>query len=121
MARVLVVDDNQDAAELIAEVLGTLGHDAEVALDGPTALRAADALRPEVALIDLGLPGMDGLELARRLRAEPALAGARLIAVTGFSAERDRDDTRAAGFDAHLVKPVRIEDLVREIAAAGAR
>jgi CheY-like chemotaxis protein len=121
MAMVLVVDDNQDAAELIAEVLAELGHTAEVALDGEVALGRALALRPDVALIDLGLPGIDGLEVARRLRAVPALAAIRLIAVTGFSGDRDRDLTRDAGFDAHLVKPVHLEDLVREIAAAGAR
>jgi signal transduction histidine kinase/CheY-like chemotaxis protein len=107
--RILVVDDNRDAAELLAELLREKGHTAEVALDGPTALDLAQHFHPDVAVLDLGLPVMDGYELARRLRERsPAL---RLIALTGYGQRSDRERTRAAGFDAHLVKPVAIDVL----------
>lgn len=121
MARVLVVDDNQDAAELIAEALTDLGHTAEVAPDGEQALTMTATFAPEVALIDLGLPGISGLELARRLRSMPALGATYLIALTGYSGDRDRAATRDAGFDEHLVKPVRVLDLAARIAAIAAR
>jgi CheY-like chemotaxis protein len=115
---VLVVDDNEDAAELLAEYVGTLGYDVRVALDGPSALRAADEFGPSIALLDLGLPVMDGFELARRLRSAPRHAGVRLVAITGYGQESDRERSRDAGFDAHLVKPVdmeRLEQLLFEL------
>ena len=110
--RILVVDDNADAADLLGEVLDAHGHEIRVALDGPSALRVAEEFRPEIAVLDLGLPVMDGYELAQRLRATPALAGLRLIAVTGYGQETDRARSRAAGFDAHLAKPVSVDQLV---------
>jgi PAS domain S-box-containing protein len=102
--RVLVVDDNVDAAEMLAELLRASGYATSIAHDGPVALDLARTFRPDVVLIDIGLPVMDGYELARRLR--DTLDGARLIAVTGYGQQGDRDRSLAAGFDAHLVKPV---------------
>ncbi len=106
MRRVLVVDDNEDGAEMMAAVLMAKGHDARIALDGPDALRVAREFTPEVAFLDIGLPVMDGYELAARLRELPGLATIRLIAVTGYGQDSDRERTRAAGFEHHLVKPV---------------
>ncbi len=102
--RVLVVDDNADAADLLAYLLGSRGHEVLVATDAPQALELAESFRPEVALLDIGLPVMDGYELARRLRSQNGAV--RLIAVTGYGQESDRARSRAAGFDAHMVKPV---------------
>ncbi|MEP6592955.1 MAG: ATP-binding protein, partial [Acidobacteriota bacterium] len=107
--RVLVVDDNEDGAEMLAAVLAARGHDTRVAHDGPEALRIAGSFRPEVAFLDIGLPVMDGYELAARLRDLPELGGIRLIAVTGYGQESDRQRTRAAGFEHHLVKPVDLD------------
>jgi CheY-like chemotaxis protein/two-component sensor histidine kinase len=108
--RVLVVDDNSDAAHLVAEVLESLGHETRVAFDGPAALDLVVDFRPDVALLDIGLPLMDGYELARQL---VALDGERplLIAITGYGQASDHDRSRAAGFDAHLVKPVDVDAL----------
>ncbi len=114
--RVLVVDDNEDAAELLAELLASYGHEVRVAHDGPSALTLARAFRPEVALVDIGLPVMDGYELGARLRAEPALAGLRLVALTGYGQASDRARTREVGFDEHLVKPADPEAIGRAIA-----
>ena len=111
--RVLVVDDNLDAAELLAEVLRASGHVVEVAHDGPTALRVASVFRPESALLDIGLPVMDGYELARRLHSQ--LGKVRLIAVTGYGQPADRARAREAGFSAHLIKPVDFEELQRAL------
>jgi len=109
--RVLVVDDNEDAAHTLADLLARLGHTLRVAHDGPSALRLLDEFTPEVALIDIGLPVMDGYELAACFRRHPALAHVKLVAVTGYGQAVDRALTRAAGFDAHLVKPVDLEVL----------
>ncbi|HXH05658.1 MAG TPA: response regulator, partial [Vicinamibacterales bacterium] len=109
-ARVLVVDDNADAAAMLQEALAALGHDVRTARDGATALREADAFQPEIALLDLGLPGMDGYELAARLRAAGGTAP-RLVAVTGYGQSEDRRRSDEAGFEAHLVKPVTLDDL----------
>ncbi len=114
--RVLVVDDNADAAELMATALQMMGHSARAALDGPAALVIAASFHPDVALLDLGLPVMDGYELARHLRELPGLASIRLIAVTGYSQEEDRRQAAAAGFERFLVKPIQIEEL-RELLA----
>jgi len=110
-ARVLVVDDNLDAATLLGEVLATMGYATRTAGGGAEALELAREVPPEVALIDLGMPGMDGFELARHLREDPDLRTTRLVAVTGYGQSADREATRAAGFDAHLVKPVQVGDV----------
>jgi len=109
--RVLVVDDNQDAADALAEALLVTGHVAIAAYDGPSALEAAASARPEAAFLDIGLPVMDGYELARRMRdlLGPTI---KLVALTGYGQEHDRALSRAAGFDEHLVKPVDLEHIV---------
>jgi two-component system CheB/CheR fusion protein len=109
--RVLVVDDNRDAADSVATLLTLWGHDARVAYDGPGAIAAALAAPPELCLLDLGMPGMSGYEVAERLRREPTLGRALLVAVTGFEQEADRARAQRAGFDGHLVKPVELAAL----------
>jgi PAS domain S-box-containing protein len=109
--KVLVVDDNVDAARTLHAVLRELGHDAEIAHDGASALAAARARRPEIVLLDLSMPDMDGVELARELRQKAGLADARFVAVTGLGQDSDRRRTREAGFAVHLVKPLSPEDL----------
>jgi signal transduction histidine kinase len=115
--KVLVVDDNTSASELLGELLRELGHEPRIAHDGHEALalvtRSAAAFTPQLCLLDLGLPEMDGYELARRLRALPQLKQARLVAITGYGQPSDRESSRAAGFDEHLVKPVAIEQIER--------
>ncbi|HEY4573202.1 MAG TPA: response regulator, partial [Thermoanaerobaculia bacterium] len=114
--RVLVVDDNEDAADLLATAARLVGHLVRVAHDGPAALQIAADFQPHVALLDIGLPVMDGYELARHLRALPGLESIRLIAVTGYSQEADRRQTTAAGFARHLVKPIQIAELQEALA-----
>jgi CheY-like chemotaxis protein len=116
--RVLIVDDNEDAADLMAEALESMGHSTRVAYDGPQALRLVGDFVPDVALVDIGLPVMDGHELARRLRESPQLSELRIVAVTGYGQEADRQRSREAGFDAHLVKPVDVDRLADIIAEA---
>jgi CheY-like chemotaxis protein len=116
---VLVVDDNHDAAELLADLLRALGHTVQVASDGPSALETIPVFRPDVVLLDLGLPVMDGFELAERVRSDSRLAKVSLIAVTGYGQEVDRRRTREAGFASHLVKPVDLETLEALIRAPG--
>jgi signal transduction histidine kinase/ActR/RegA family two-component response regulator len=115
-ARILLVDDNEDACELFARALRTRGHVVEEAGDGPTALRMAESFLPTVAVLDIGLPVMDGYELARLLRQQPGQEHCKLIALTGYGLPQDKQRAREAGFDAHLVKPVRIEALESVIA-----
>jgi PAS domain S-box-containing protein len=109
--RILVVDDNSDAAELLSDALGALGHVVSTAADGPTALRLLEEITPDVALLDIGLPVMDGYELARRIRALPRFGGMPLVAVTGYGQPADRSAALAAGFDEHLIKPVDLRAL----------
>jgi len=104
--RILVVDDNRDAAASLSLLLELDGHAIVTVHDGLAAYAAAEAHRPEVALIDLGLPQMDGYELCRRIREQSWGPGMVLVALTGWGQDEDRSRTRAAGFDAHLVKPV---------------
>jgi CheY-like chemotaxis protein len=111
--RVLVVDDNVDVADMMAELLGEMGHVVRTAHDGETALEVVPQFAPEVALLDLGLPAMDGLELARKLRAAPGCPF--LVAVTGYGRGSDQERAMQAGFDAHLVKPVSVETVLRVI------
>jgi DNA-binding response OmpR family regulator len=108
---ILVVDDDEDGADLLAESLRDRGIDARVAHDAKTALDLSDGFTADVAVIDLGLPDMDGFELARRLREHPALQRIRLVALTGLADRDTRSRAVAAGFDEHLVKPVRFETL----------
>jgi PAS domain S-box-containing protein len=109
--RVLVVDDNVDSAETVAMLLEIDGHVTRLAHDGPAALALAREFVPELVLLDLGLPGMSGYEVAQRMRQEPALSGVKLIAVTGYGREDDRRRSRDAGFEHHLTKPVEYEEL----------
>ena len=116
--RVLVVEDNVDAAETLGMMLTTHGHDVTVVTDSDSAIPAARAARPEVVLLDIGLPGMDGYQLARRLREDPETRDAYLIAVSGYGQDRDRARSADAGFDLHLTKPVEPAHLVEAIGAA---
>ena len=105
--KILVVDDNEDAATMLGDALEQLGYEVAVAYDGPSALRIAAAFVPDVALLDLGLPVMDGFELAERLREQqPPTKRAHLVAVTGYGQDSDRQRSTRAGFERHLVKPV---------------
>jgi CheY-like chemotaxis protein len=120
-ARVLLVDDNVDAVQILSELLRGLGYVTAVAHDGPSALAIALQFVPEIALLDIGLPVMDGYALVRHLRAIPGLEGLISIAVTGYGADLDRARTREAGFAAHLVKPVGMARLRRALEAAAAQ
>jgi CheY-like chemotaxis protein len=111
--RALIVDDNRDAATMLAEAMRSFGYDVQVASDGPAALAVAPAFKPHVVLLDLGLPVMDGYEVADRLR-RAGVSGLP-IAVTGYGQEADRARSRASGFVAHFVKPVDLEELQRSL------
>jgi signal transduction histidine kinase/DNA-binding response OmpR family regulator len=104
--RILVVDDNRDAAISLAILLRLEGYEVRVVHDGPAALELVHSFLPHVVLLDIGLPEMDGYEVARRLRQDPAMAGTMLVAITGYSQESNRERSREAGFDHYLVKPV---------------
>jgi CheY-like chemotaxis protein len=110
---VMLVDDNIDALEAMTMTLQTLGHTVVTAPDGQSAVARAASVRPDVILLDLGMPAMDGFETARRLRALPELRGAKLVALTGFGQPEDRRRTLEAGFDLHLVKPANLDALTR--------
>jgi signal transduction histidine kinase/CheY-like chemotaxis protein len=109
--RILIVDDNEDGARSLAMLLRLQGHEVRVANDGPAALEVARSDPPDLILLDLGMPGMDGYEVARRLRQEPRLEGVVLAALTGWTQNEDRRRTLEGGFDAHLVKPISLEQL----------
>ena len=104
--RILVVDDNADAAESLQMLLGLLGHTVEIAYDGVAALQAARSFKPDLVFLDIGLPGMSGLEVARRLRDEPRMSRVKLIALSGFGTQSDQMRSKEAGFDRHVVKPI---------------
>ncbi|HEY7889108.1 MAG TPA: response regulator [Steroidobacteraceae bacterium] len=104
--RLLVVDDNRDAAESMSMLLEMWGHDVAYAYDGPSALKTAEQWQPEAVFLDIGLPGMDGYEVAAKLRELPTARDAILIAITGYGQEDDRLRSRQAGIAHHLVKPV---------------
>jgi CheY-like chemotaxis protein len=114
--RFLVLDDNRDAAESLEAVLRLHGHEVVVANDGESALVGLEAHEPAIALLDLGLPGMDGYEVARRIRAGVRGRDTILVAITGWGQEEDRRRTREAGFDAHLTKPVEYPTLASLLA-----
>ena len=118
--RVLVVDDNRDAADALASSLALGGHDVRVAYSGGLALDSAREYTPHAVLLDIGLPGMSGYDVARAMRADPVLAGVLLVAVTGWGAPEDRRKAREAGFDHHFVKPVDTHAVERLIRDAGA-
>ena len=109
--RVLIVDDNRDSAEMMGVALEFEGHEVRLAFDGPSAVTTAMEYKPTVVLLDIGLPVLDGYEVARRLRSIPVLRGVRLLAVSGYGLESDRRKTTECGFDLHLVKPVNISEL----------
>ncbi|HEY2748682.1 MAG TPA: ATP-binding protein [Polyangia bacterium] len=113
--RVLIVDDNEDALELLAELLRAQGHEVRTATDGASALTILRQAKPEVAILDIGLPVMDGYELAQQIRAELADGAPRLIALTGYGQQTDRARSEEAGFAAHLVRPVDVELLQRYV------
>jgi PAS domain S-box-containing protein len=118
--RVLVVDDNRDSADMLEALLTMFGHDVRMVHDGPSALAAAVEFGPDVVLLDIGLPGMSGYDVAMRLRQTPRFGRTTLIAFTGYGQDEDRQRARDAGFDHHLVKPVEPATLERIIAAAPA-
>ncbi len=107
--RILVVDDNVDAAEMLSMMLELRGHETHLAHDGPGAVDAAKKLAPDIIFLDIGLPGMDGYEVARRLRTDPALANTVLVALTGWGTDDDKLKAERAGFDVHLTKPVAVD------------
>ena len=115
-SRVMVVDDNLELALGLARLLKLLGHDVKMAHDGPTALEAARSFQPEVVLLDIGLPGLDGYQVATILRQECCGRRPRIIAITGYGHEEDRRRSREAGFDYHLVKPIEFRSLVTLLA-----
>jgi len=119
--RVLVVDDNADAAQMLAALLEVQGHAVSVEYDGRGALARAHDEHPDVLLLDIGLPDMDGYELARRLRAQPENAGATLVALTGYGQNQDRKEAQQAGFDHYLVKPADLNEVNEVLAQAEAR
>ena len=118
--RVLVIEDNLDAAETLGELLSLAGHEVETAHDGADGLRKALSFNPEVVLCDIGLPGMNGYDVARAMRAAPALASAVLVAVTGYALPEDQKRAAEAGFDHHLSKPVSLEQ-IHSVVASSAR
>jgi CheY-like chemotaxis protein len=109
--RILVVDDNVDGAEMLAMLLTLTGHVTETVHTGAAALEAARTFQPQIVLLDIGLPLMNGYEVAGRLRSDPAMKGLILVAVTGWGTENDRRRAQEAGFDHHLTKPVQIQKL----------
>jgi len=115
--RVLVVDDNRDAADMLSDWLADSGYHAACAFDGAEAIAAALDFQPHLALVDIGLPTMDGFELAERLRRLPGLGQLRLVAVSGYGNEHDLDDPRRTAFDEYLVKPVDMHRLAEVLRA----
>ena len=120
--RVLVVDDNQDGADTLRAALAHIGHEVVVAYGGAEAVERARTFNPQIILMDLGMPGMDGYETARQIRTETTNDRLRIVAVTGWTAPADRARTQAAGFDAHLAKPVAfglLSDMLEELSSTG--
>ena len=116
MLKVLIVDDNEDLVEMLSAIVTDLGHEVRKALDGGSALDAALSYHPDLVLLDLGLPVLSGIEVARELRRRPETANVCLVAITGWGAPEDRARTRDAGFNHHLTKPVDPEQLIQVIA-----
>jgi CheY-like chemotaxis protein len=118
--RILLVEDNPDAAESLRVLLELAGHDVRVAGDGLRALQVVDEFAPELAFVDVGLPGIDGYELATRLRAHASCRSTLLVALTGYGREEDKKRANDAGFDHHLTKPVDFDAIDRLLANASA-
>jgi CheY-like chemotaxis protein len=110
--RVLIVEDNPDTANSLQIVLKLLGFEARVAYTGPEGVEATHAFRPDVVVCDIGLPGLNGWDVAHKVRADPATAATRFIALSGYSTDEDRRRSQEAGFECHLVKPVDVDDLL---------
>jgi CheY-like chemotaxis protein len=119
--RVLVVDDNVDAADTLADLLRLSGHDVRLAYDGPSAVEAAVTFRPTAVVLDLGLPGLNGFEVARHLRSHPTTRDAVLFAVSGYGQDEDRRRSKEAGFNRHFVKPLDFQVLLTALAEAAER
>jgi len=117
--RVLVVDDNRDAADALAMLLQTYGHEVRVAYDGHDGVRAARTFRPDLVLMDIGLPGLNGYDAARAMRSEPWSHRVTLVALTGWGQDEDRRRSQEAGFDHHLVKPVDFDEVLQILAGVG--
>jgi two-component system CheB/CheR fusion protein len=115
--RVLVVEDDAQLADLLALNITMNGHEVAVARDAASAIAITEAFRPAVVLLDIGLPGMNGYDVADRIRNVPGMADIRVVAVTGYALPTDRRRSRVAGFDRHLVKPVNLDDLERILEA----
>jgi CheY-like chemotaxis protein len=122
--RVLVVDDNEDGAEMLTQALGILGCRVVTSHDGPSALAALRDFEPDVGILDIGLPGMSGYELAAMIRRDPRRRTMRLFALTGYGRPADVDQARRAGFDAHFTKPLdltRLKDALRTLSPSPSR
>jgi CheY-like chemotaxis protein len=113
--KIMLVDDNVDAMEMMAFLLAEMGYEAHTTADAGNLVQMALELRPDVIVLDIGLPGVDGYELARMLKRNPQLASIRLVAHTGYGSPEDRRKAQEAGFDAHLVKPAELEDLEKAL------
>ena len=111
-----MVDDNVDAATSLAELLEFLGHETCIAHDGLAGLEMGGTFSPDVVLLDIGMPGLDGYEVARRLRAGEKGGTLRIIALTGWGQEADKQKAKEAGFDLHMVKPIDFDELARALA-----
>jgi two-component system, OmpR family, response regulator len=119
--RVLLVDDNMDSSEPLSLLLQAKGHETRIAVEGQEAIEMADEFLPDCVILDLGLPGIDGYEVARRLRERPYAATLILVALTGWAGKDVRVKAAEAGFDYHLVKPVNLEELERIVTAERAQ
>jgi CheY-like chemotaxis protein len=119
--KILVVDDNVDAAEVLASLLNVLGHETAVAHDGIAAVDVADAFKPDLAILDIGLPGRDGYALAAELRTLPSCAHTTIVALTGYGQPEDRARTERAGFAYHYVKPLGFDALTELLTKIPAR
>jgi CheY-like chemotaxis protein len=123
MASILIADDNRDSADSLAMYLTIKGHDTNTVYDGEQAVAAAEAIRPDVVLLDIGMPKLDGYEVCRRIREQPWGRGTLIVALTGWGQKQDEGRTAAAGFDRHMVKPVEpaaLTSLLAALPASGA-